>query len=111
MGAAPECCSFSRAVTPAVRSALRPEGLPQISENMQRKVQVGNSHAQFLLELLVICQEMGLLYWVENPDGSFLWLLIGARRVLDLQKRPSDLTCAVTILLGGNEQGLRRTLV
>jgi hypothetical protein len=42
---------------------------------MQRKVQVGNSHAQFLLELLVICQEMGLLYWVENPDGSFLWLL------------------------------------
>lgn len=38
MGAAPECCSFSRAVTPAVRSALRPEGLPQISENMQRKV-------------------------------------------------------------------------
>lgn len=72
MGAAPECCSFSRAVTPAVRDALHPYGKDDITENMKKKVAIGNQHAAFLLALLLI---MKLAFWVENPDGSFLWLL------------------------------------
>ena len=75
LGAAPECCSFSRAVTPAVRSAEYPLGKPGISLNMQKKVAAGNSHAEFLLKILGIFVELGLAYWVENPDGSFLWML------------------------------------
>eukprot|EP00438_Fugacium_kawagutii_P000176 Skav214254 [mRNA] locus=scaffold2045:416029:421014:- [translate_table: standard] len=75
VGAAPECCSFSRAVNPAVRSALHPEGLSGISQNMFEKVQIGNRHAKFVLQVLVLCRSLELAYWVENPDGSFLWLL------------------------------------
>lgn len=77
LGAAPECASFSRAVTPAVRTALRPEGIEQMSKNMQLKVAVGNSHASFILEVLKLAESLGLAWWCENPDGSFLWLLRG----------------------------------
>ena len=77
LGAAPECSSFSRAVCPAVRSALEPWGMKNISEKMKVKVETGNSHAAFLLEILQLCISMDIWYWVENPDGSFLWLLPG----------------------------------
>lgn len=74
-GAAPECCSFSRAVCPPVRSARLPFGLPGISANMEEKVRRGNRHAAFLLQFLSVAAERELPYWIENPDGSFLWLL------------------------------------
>ena len=75
LGAAPECCSFSRAVTPAVRSAAWPGGKPNLTEHMAEKVARGNQHAEFLLNLLLIFFSKDLAYWLENPDGSFLWLL------------------------------------
>lgn len=75
VGAAPECCSFSRAVVPPVRSALQPLGLENLTKNMQEKVANGNKHAAFLLRLILLCETLGISYWVENPDGSFLWLL------------------------------------
>eukprot|EP00438_Fugacium_kawagutii_P035056 Skav236663 [mRNA] locus=scaffold338:109507:114366:- [translate_table: standard] len=75
VGAAPECASFSRAVTPAVRSALEPWGKKNLSANMVMKVDRGNQHAAFVLQVVLLCMELKLPYWVENPDGSFLWLL------------------------------------
>lgn len=75
VGAAPECCSFSRAVTPPVRSRRDPLGLPRLTANMARKVHLGNLHAAFVLSILSICKKKDLAYWCENPDGSFLWLL------------------------------------
>ena len=48
VGAAPDCSSFSRAVTPAVRDAANPFGQPGISANMQEKVARGNQHALFI---------------------------------------------------------------
>lgn len=77
VGAAPECASFSRAVTPAVRTALQPEGIDHMTKNMQVKVAVGNSHATFILEVLLLAESLELAWWCENPDGSFLWLLRG----------------------------------
>ena len=75
LGAAPECCSFSRAVHPPARSASCPWGLPGLGERPKQKVETGNLHAEFLLRVLVVCEQLGMVYWVENPDGSFLWLL------------------------------------
>ena len=75
LGAAPECASFSRAVHPAVRSRAQPLGLDGLTERMARKVEVGNLLASFLLSLLTLAISLGLSYWLENPDGSFLWLL------------------------------------
>eukprot|EP00438_Fugacium_kawagutii_P010863 Skav216247 [mRNA] locus=scaffold20:89010:95933:+ [translate_table: standard] len=74
VGAAPECASFSRAVCPAVRSALHPEGLDGITQNMQVKVERGNRHAEFCAVIVARAAALKIAYWLENPDGSFLWL-------------------------------------
>eukprot|EP00438_Fugacium_kawagutii_P018146 Skav206346 [mRNA] locus=scaffold3448:18626:25158:+ [translate_table: standard] len=75
VGAAPECASFSRAVWPTVRDAMHPYGKAGITENMQKKVDRGNSHAMFCLSIVLRAIQLGLGYWLENPDGSFLWIL------------------------------------
>ena len=75
VGAAPDCSSFSRAITPAVRSALLPWGKPGLSRTMQDKVNRGNEHGKFVLNVVLLCIQLSIPYWVENPDGSFLWLL------------------------------------
>ena len=75
VGAAPECASFSRAVNPPVRSRDLPEGLPFISAAMRVKVERGNQHAAFVLKVVCMASARNMAYWVENPDGSFLWLL------------------------------------
>ena len=77
VGAAPECGSFSRAVRPPVRSRDCPSGLPYVTERMAVKIERGNKHASFTLQVLELCRSKGLAYWLENPDGSFLWLLYG----------------------------------
>ena len=84
LGAAIFCSSFSRAVRPPVRSASLPYGLPNLSRKMEEKVKLGNRHAQWLAHLLQVCIELKIHFWVENPDGSFLWYLdefveLGAR--------------------------------
>lgn len=76
VGAAPECASFSRAVNPAVRSRDHPEGLPRLTLNMTVKVANGNRHAAFVLKVLLCARALGIVYWAENPDGSFLWLQV-----------------------------------
>ena len=55
-----------------VRTAMKPEGLENISPAMAVKVARGNEHARFLLELILICIAKSIHYWIENPDGSFL---------------------------------------
>ena len=45
---APECCSFSRAVNPPVRSKLEPWGMQDISPAMAEKVRRGNLHSEFV---------------------------------------------------------------
>ncbi len=75
VGAAPECCSFSRAITPAVRDREYLYGRPDVSQRMKAKLEAGNCHALFVLQVIQLCLALSLPYWVENPDGSFLWLL------------------------------------
>ena len=58
--AAPICSSFSRAVTPAVRSKAEPLGVKGMSAIMRLKVSEGNSHGSFLARLLLICLERSI---------------------------------------------------
>ena len=80
VGAAIICVSFSRAVTPAVRSSRFPRGLPSMRRSMKQRVKEGNVHSDFVSELVVAAEEVDALYWVENPDGSFLWHQRGYKR-------------------------------
>ena len=77
---APVCASFSRAITPAVRSVAKPRGLSGLTLNMRVKVQQGNSHADFCLSILELCEIYDIAYFLENPDSSWLWRLKGYKR-------------------------------
>ena len=76
-GLAPICASFSRAITPYVRSRRWPRGLPTLRGPMLLKVQNGNKHASFCLQLIKLAIHRGWAYFCENPDTSFLWLQNG----------------------------------
>ena len=91
-GSALICASFSKAVTPAVRSPRFPRGLPRIRLSMRRKVREGNQHADFTKEAIRRAETAGAHFWVENPDSSYLWKLRGYQRFLHPQ---SDWTMRV----------------
>ena len=63
------------AVTPPVRSAQFPRGLPSISAAMKVKVSEGNKMADFQAELIEACDKSDefCFFWLENPDASFVW--------------------------------------
>ena len=86
-GAAPICSSFSVAVTPAVRSTQYPRGLPGMRATMRQKVREGNSHSDWLIELVELCDAMGVIWWVENPDSSFWWRQKRWRKYRDSRSR------------------------
>ncbi len=77
MGAGPVCASFSTAITPPVRSLVHPEGVPWASELQKEKNLAGNSQLKFVLRLVLVCCRLGIIWWVENPDGSWMWRQTG----------------------------------
>eukprot|EP00438_Fugacium_kawagutii_P011960 Skav219331 [mRNA] locus=scaffold1957:475156:479430:- [translate_table: standard] len=72
-GAAPICASFSVAVTPPVRCKRFPRGLPGLRAAMRLKVRQGNSHNDFLADLIDVFLECDIGFFVENPDTSWWW--------------------------------------
>ena len=82
VGMAPVCGSFSRAVTPYVRSRRWPRGCPWVKGDMLRKIQEGNGHASFCCKMIESCERHSAYFWCENPDTSFLWCQRGFRKFL-----------------------------
>lgn len=80
VGSAIICKSFTRAITPAVRSRRFPRGLPWMRSTMRQSVEEGNSHGDFCKEVIKACEKASVIFWLENPDTSFLWLQRGYRR-------------------------------
>ena len=76
------CSSFSRAVCPAVRSSERPEGLENVSAAMKEKIKVGNAMASWLAGFVDAALALHMVVWIENPAGSFLWLLSSWKKVI-----------------------------
>ena len=72
VGSAVICSSFSKAVTPQVRSPRHPKGIPWMRESMRSRVADGNAHADFNAKLLNLCRALDILFWLENPDSSYL---------------------------------------
>ena len=74
VSAAPNCCSFSRAITPAIRSRDELLGIQPLRTAMAERINQGNSHAKWLASIVRICLQLHIFYFIENPDSSFLWL-------------------------------------
>lgn len=83
VGSAIICSSFSRAVTPCVRSRRYPRGVPWMKITMKTKVAQGNAHADFNALLIRTAEAHGVLFWLENPDSSHLWAQKGFEKYKD----------------------------
>ncbi|CAE7891767.1 unnamed protein product, partial [Symbiodinium necroappetens] len=77
---APPAATFSRAVTPAVRSRRFPYGVPWLGGAMKQKVERDNALAALCLKLVRLCESKGVTWWLEHPDTSLLWCLQGFKR-------------------------------
>ena len=77
---APPAATFSRAVTPAVRSRRFPDGVPWLGGAMKQKVERDNALAALCLKLVRLCESKGVTWWLEHPDTSLLWCLQGFKR-------------------------------
>ncbi|CAE7241985.1 unnamed protein product, partial [Symbiodinium sp. CCMP2456] len=73
VSAAPVCASFSSAIVPTWRSRDYPQGKPGLRLDQAEKVIKGNLFLEFLLEVIVVCEEVGAIYWIENPSSSWFW--------------------------------------
>ena len=82
VGAAPICSSFSVAVTPPVRNVQFPLGVPWMSLSMTEKVELGNDFSWWLLDMLESCLDCDVVFWVENPDLSWIFRLPSWRAFL-----------------------------
>lgn len=82
-GAAPVCSSFSTAITPPVRSINEPWGLSTASPGMKEKMQAGNRSAMWLLQMMKISLLLGIHFWLENPDLSWLFRLPPWKRFVE----------------------------
>ena len=85
LGAAPVCSSLSRAITPAWRSSIFPEGIPGLPAHPQAKVDQGNQFAKFVAEIADLCLQLHIPFWIENPWALFIWSLPD---LLKLRERP-----------------------
>ena len=72
--AGPVCSSFSRAVRPPVRTSNEPAGIQTMTPAMRLKVDIGNRMSVWLAALVQRIIPLNIVFWVENPSGSFLWL-------------------------------------
>ena len=83
----PPCGSFS-AINTSVR---RPEGNVwghgcQISENAQRSVEIGNGCMRRALNIIAMCNRLGIPWLLEHPRTSRMWKLPEVIRLLEHPK-------------------------
>ncbi|CAE8633379.1 unnamed protein product, partial [Polarella glacialis] len=80
-GAGPVCSSFSTAVTPPVRNAEFPAGLPNLRPSMWEKVKQGNLMSALCVKIVKLCISHGVRFWIENPRTSWIWRLRSWRKL------------------------------
>ena len=73
MAASPVCASFSTAITPPWRSREFPGGKPGLTAEQNSKIELGHKQLAFTLKVVEACLTAGVIFWVENPDGSWFW--------------------------------------
>lgn len=77
MAAGPVCSSFSTAITPPWRTKEQPRGRDGLTAVQVAKLDVGHRQLSFILRLVDICLRLDVLFWIENPDGSWFWRMDG----------------------------------
>ena len=89
------------AITPAVRTRDEPSGIRNVSPAMKVKIADGNAHSKWLAGIIRICVRLGIRYWVENPDSSFLWILPECGEIFPMV-HPFDFTNVIILHFQGS---------
>ena len=58
---------------PPVRTRIHPKGVPWASPDMQRKIDMGNSHCWWCARVVRKHIAVASHFWIENPSSSWLW--------------------------------------
>jgi hypothetical protein len=77
------CSSLTSAITPPWRSSQFPSGIPGLTAEAQRKVDIGNKLSDITMFLLNLFHTFGALVSDENPAGSFHWSLPSVTALYD----------------------------
>ena len=77
MAASPVCASFSTAITPPWRDKLHPRGVPGLTAEQEAKIDLWHRQLRFTIELVELCIQHQVHFWIENPDGSWFWKMDG----------------------------------
>ena len=72
--ASPDCGSFSTAIVPPWRTREEPEGRLSLPGRNKDKVRRDNVLCRFLCDLALLSQARSMLYIIENPQASWLWV-------------------------------------
>ena len=83
----PDCGTFSRAITPPVRSTAEPSGMQHMAPGMFRKVRKGNAENRFCHRVVSLCVKVGVRFILGNPQTSFFWF---QRRFAKLLRKGLD---------------------
>ena len=83
-GAPPSGTASRYAKTP-LRSEQRPQGMQTLAEIDRLKVTKANQIYEKLTQFLTKCHQHGILWSVENPTTSLMWLTVWFRELLALR--------------------------
>ena len=65
--------SFSRAITPPVRTPTMPAGVPHMPPGLLSRVVEGNRVNTWCSRLVKLCVSVGVRFWIANPACSWWW--------------------------------------
>ena len=88
MAAGPVCASFSTAITPPWRTLLEPRGRADVTPEQRAKMELGHRQLLFVLSLVRLYIAHGVVFFVENPDGSWIWKLDKELSWDDIMREP-----------------------
>ena len=75
----------------AIRSPEQPYGKPDVSDRAREKLEMGNLFASWLLSLMTLSLCLDLVFWVENPDLSWMFRLPSWKEFLAKQQHHTGL--------------------
>ena len=58
-----------------LRSMEHPMGLPTLSPHEKQRVDIANELFRYTCELFAMCVQRGVMATMENPRGSYLWMI------------------------------------
>ena len=77
-----------------LRSALHPQGLPNLTKTENARVSAANKLYEFVATLILFAHERGLIAVVENPRSSLFWLTRFWKSVSHLMRYTAHQACA-----------------